>query len=231
MQDDNTDQEFRIDGRNRVSGTNPLVGNSNNFFIYAVADSTGTFTTVDLALTTPATYTASATPATIASINFNLPTATPAGIGPRPSVLACATACTAAVSAAACCKRLFNTRLANANNRAFNALLETIDGYMASDGKEGFYYAMFDSEFRIVMAYYSRFVDRAAAHGASYIFTHNNTISGRTFGAFPRQYAFTGTIGTDISKGGAPTPHNNRELSHTAGEPIRTWFRNVIPGI
>jgi prepilin-type N-terminal cleavage/methylation domain-containing protein len=76
------------------------------------------------------------------------------------------------------------------NDKVLWKLMNEIKGYLATSGEEGYYYAMFDRDFRVVMAYYSKFVDRTAANGVKYAFTEDNRISGRMFGSFPVQYSF-----------------------------------------
>jgi prepilin-type N-terminal cleavage/methylation domain-containing protein len=174
MANDSTPQEFKLavndptfTTRSRVSGANPLVRNTNSFFLYIVMDGNG-IASADLAHTTAGDYISSASPATVAVFPAAAP-ANPASPSPQ-----------------------------EANNITLATLIEAIEGYSAFSGEPGHYYAMFDSNFRVVMAFYSRFVDRPAAAAVNYRTdaTRDNAINGRTAGAFPRDYAFMRQAGS-----------------------------------
>jgi len=88
------------------------------------------------------------------------------------------------------------------NDGIFRSMLDEIEGYMANDGEVGYYYAMFDSQFRVTMAYYSKFTTAAG----NYTITRNNFANGQIFGAHPIQYSFFGNFvvpGNSASKTGS----------------------------
>jgi len=111
------------------------------------------------------------------------------------------------------------------NDIAFGFLVREIEGNITGSGEPGHYYAMFDSEFRMVMTYYSKFADKAEVGDYSFSSDNNRngrqSINGRTFGAFPIQYAFTGRFAVD------GTEH--------VGLDTRIWFgadtMGIIPGV
>ena len=85
-------------------------------------------------------------------------------------------------------------------DHTFNLLIEEMEGYMAADGKmgrydnQGHYFAMFDSNFRVTMAYFSLHANRNDVETATYVYTTDNRIAGLTFGAHPLQYSFWGAF-------------------------------------
>jgi prepilin-type N-terminal cleavage/methylation domain-containing protein len=110
------------------------------------------------------------------------------------------------------------------NDTVLADVMVTLRGYIPSVAAPGHYYVMFDSDFRVLVTYYAEFTDLANAQSAGFIVTRDNIMGGRTFGAFPRQYTFTGDIGTIIERGGAPAGHTARGSGFA-------WFTNLIPGI
>ncbi|MCL1902942.1 MAG: type II secretion system GspH family protein [Oscillospiraceae bacterium] len=102
------------------------------------------------------------------------------------------------------------------NDGIFGTMLDEILGYMANDGEVGYYYAMFDSQFRVAMVYYSKFATPAVVSAAAYDFGSNNLIGGQIFGAFPIQYGFKDNF--KIYVGGEKTP-----VAPTKG-PTYKWF-------
>ncbi|MCL2036630.1 MAG: type II secretion system GspH family protein [Oscillospiraceae bacterium] len=84
------------------------------------------------------------------------------------------------------------------SDNVFAELIAEIEGYSSSIGEAGHYYMMFDSDFRVLMAYFSKFGTPAAVAG--YAFTNDNRIgsgSGVTFGAYPTAYGLIGTFRDD----------------------------------
>jgi prepilin-type N-terminal cleavage/methylation domain-containing protein len=235
MQNDNSENEFGIilsgtTNTRRISGEDPLVdinirplvtpiANHRYFFLYVEIGPNGRATYADLMFGTAANYntwtlspTSIATNA-IATMNYSTT--------PRPAVFRCAP-CTATPCNS--CKSGFRRPLTH-NNRTLDRLIDEIEGYSDLSNQPGFYYVMFDPQFRVIMAYYSEHGDRLRTRntlGGPFQFNDNNRISIFTFGAYPRQYGFVGTIGTDPTRGGAPAPHNDRTNT-------QNWFTNIIP--
>jgi len=77
------------------------------------------------------------------------------------------------------------------NDVFFARLMRELNGYSRSD-PSGHYYAMFDSNFRVTMTYYSEFTPLGGFAGAT--ITRDNMAAGRMFGSFPIQYSFVGSF-------------------------------------
>lgn len=108
------------------------------------------------------------------------------------------------------------------NQKAAEDIRTTLENYFKmSSGDKGYYYAVFDTSFRVTMVYYSKYatwtdVYNSRAPGrlnCSFAF-HDNTLenSGRVFGAFPNDYAYTTTA----------------RFPSTSG---RTWFELPPAGV
>ena len=235
MEDDNTEAEFMLSlgiddsgannadffrlrtspfrGRQPISSFNstlgtqpptgaPTVSNGRFFFIYVSIAPDGVIT-ADLAFCTAQDYIGAATPPNIiASYNSN----PHSGTNPNGR------------------EDLSATTRPWANNvhnkRTFQAMIDEIFGYFHSGGERGNYWAMFDPDFRVAVAYYSKFVDRAGVHGQQYENAsgrRNEFRDARMFGAYPVQYALTGTIGT----------HANTLTVPWNRGPTPRWFVNT----
>jgi len=240
MQDDNSESEFRLDlggtTAMRISGGNPIVNRDagNFFFLYLVINEGGKIAESDLFFCTPAQYNTNT--ATAAAIAANRIASMNYTTTPRPARYSCATACTGTCNN---CKLGFRRPL-SLNNRALDRLVDEIENYSDLSNQVGFYYVMFDTNFRVVMSYFSQFATRAIARGTAggFTFTDDNRIGPggvAGFGAHPRQYGFAGTIGNDVDRGGAPAPHHQR--GGPANNQAQQWFglaggtRGIIPGL
>jgi type IV pilus assembly protein PilA len=124
------------------------------------------------------------------------------------------------------------------NDDVFEHLIEEIDGYLAPDdrvgrhGNQGHYFAMFDTNFRVTMAYYSLHADRANIEGSAspYSYGRDNRISiesggAQTFGAHPQQYAFA-DLNFRIRRNAANT---FTDINPRAASDIR-WFVPITTG-
>ena len=91
--------------------------------------------------------------------------------------------------------------ISTGNVAIINNLFNEIEGYLAQDGEVGYYYAMFDNKFRVVMAYYSRHITDG---DENYVVTGTNLAStsgpggALIFGAYPFAYSF-GNAGNPLS--------------------------------
>jgi prepilin-type N-terminal cleavage/methylation domain-containing protein len=80
-------------------------------------------------------------------------------------------------------------------------MAEELGGYSEVASQPGSYFVMFDSNFRVLIAYYSAGADRARARtttGGAYSFGQDNRIAERTFGAYPREYTFIGGFNCSV---------------------------------
>jgi prepilin-type N-terminal cleavage/methylation domain-containing protein len=200
MQDDNTEIEFRLQLESgvttrRISGVNPIVTRpaDNFFFFYAVINDSGVITHADLAFA-PAEGTGGYTTWDDTAARSNAIALFPPADPDAQTV----------------------------NERTFRRFVEEVGGYTDLSSQPGFYYAMFDTQFRVIVAYYSFFADRADGVGigtARYVFNDDNRIGARNaaFGSFPREYGFVGIIG-----GRAGVPERNRTANPR-------WFTDIIP--
>jgi type IV pilus assembly protein PilA len=68
---------------------------------------------------------------------------------------------------------------------SFRLFINQLDKYMAGAEQEGYYYAIFDGGFRVVVAYYSKFHDQGNASTPTGITAPNRLDNGHNFGAFP----------------------------------------------
>jgi prepilin-type N-terminal cleavage/methylation domain-containing protein len=105
-----------------------------------------------------------------------------------------------------------------ADDGAFERIINEVGGFLAGSGQDGHYFARFDSEFRLNMAYYTRFANVPAANplGQAYTFARDHTTAdNQVFGAFPRVYAFIGSFAILDNNGNAVASYDR-----TAGQ----WF-------
>jgi prepilin-type N-terminal cleavage/methylation domain-containing protein len=80
-----------------------------------------------------------------------------------------------------------------AGTKSLNRLKNELRSYLNITSDDGYYYAMFDPEFRVAAAYYSKFADRetaAAGLSDSWGFRRDNEISSYVFGSYPREYSY-----------------------------------------
>jgi type IV pilus assembly protein PilA len=92
------------------------------------------------------------------------------------------------------------------NNGQLTRIIAETENYLsASSG--GFIYAMFDSNFRVTVVYYSQFADWAATGGGAVTFSREHLDdAGRTFGSHPREYSFlNNSIGGTAINGASAT--------------------------
>jgi prepilin-type N-terminal cleavage/methylation domain-containing protein len=211
MQNDNSELEFGIHipaGATNITrrmttggtGATPIrpivsINDGRHFFLYVEVDGGGNVTHADLVFATPADY--------VAMSDAAARTAALAQFDP--------TADRAAMT--------------DPNERIFARFMDEVAGYSDLSSQVGSYYAMFDTQFRVIMAFYSQFADRAEARrGAGtedYRFTTNNRIGPRnsSFGAFPRHYGYTGAMGAGDGIGAINRGSNPQ------------WFVDIIPGL
>jgi prepilin-type N-terminal cleavage/methylation domain-containing protein len=81
------------------------------------------------------------------------------------------------------------TAFAGTNANDFRDFMRVLNGYM-KNMNEGSYYAMVDTNFRVVVAYYSKFGTLATVRTET--LQRTNRIANTNFGAFPVQYTLTG---------------------------------------
>jgi prepilin-type N-terminal cleavage/methylation domain-containing protein len=114
-----------------------------------------------------------------------------------------------------------NALALSVNAPALKGLIEEIEGFTETVSEPGFYYAMFDTQFRVTMAYHSKFINRDFARDASGCsFAVSNRLNNTTFGAFPYEYSIIGSFDS-----------NGASYTRTAGK----WFGldtvEIIDGI
>jgi prepilin-type N-terminal cleavage/methylation domain-containing protein len=213
MQNDNSEREFMINNHYRVSGTDsfsslgdgsPIVTINTNgtgpgmglyFFLYMRIGPNSTAEFADLVLSSRADYIS-------ATANTPLATLDTTTLNNRPLRHTCTVACTplpcAASATAATARRTYINGLA-APQRSLIELVEEIEGLSATSSETGHYYAMFDSDFRVIMAYYQSTTNTQRINGAAgntFAVTQQNRVNNRTFGAFPLEYSFIGGFRT-----------------------------------
>jgi prepilin-type N-terminal cleavage/methylation domain-containing protein len=84
------------------------------------------------------------------------------------------------------------------NDGALEGIMNELSVYFKTADSDGYFYAMFDTDFRVSMVYYSRYADRSRVAAGSglvitsggWIFDRDNEIGGYVFGAYPREYGY-----------------------------------------
>ncbi|MCL2633912.1 MAG: prepilin-type N-terminal cleavage/methylation domain-containing protein [Oscillospiraceae bacterium] len=85
------------------------------------------------------------------------------------------------------------------NDKLLKIIIDELQTHFKlSSISEGYFYAMFDTELRVDVAYYSQSGSRAITQqgsgaGNRYRFSRDGEINGRVFGAFPNEFSYIGT--------------------------------------
>jgi prepilin-type N-terminal cleavage/methylation domain-containing protein len=118
------------------------------------------------------------------------------------------------------------------NNARLAGIANELQNYFRLGNNEGHYYAMIDSDFRVVMTYFSRFGDLEAISAASWRSVRENEIAGFVYGAYPREYAFIGAFAVHCTAARVcPAPAVCTTCqSYNPAVRHRVWFANNTGG-